>query len=141
MVFAAYPTNSGNLVLIDIDTFLPQLVNKAKQTNTKVIMSIGGAGLASKGFVTLTLKSENQQRFVDNVAKLVERYQLDGIDIDFTLDRGFEAHKILIGLPTYGIHFKDGNVMNTEQVGYNNIVAQMKNDLSKITTGKQRNLF
>jgi chitinase len=236
VAFTAYPLDDGNINVEEVASILPEIVKKAHQTNTKVILSIGGAGIASKGFVNLTKNKSSQNRFIKEVTKLISIYNIDGIDIDweywtyqtelgkggndpiesrrlvellrslrdslgkgfllttdivaghwygpqflpeiqrhvdyvnlmafdftgpwggskiahhadyptfkkaidFTVDRGFQPNKILIGLPAYGIHFEDGKAINGKHIDYREIVSQMSQDTETLEKGKLDNLF
>jgi chitinase len=48
-----------------------------------VIISVGGNGEAGKGFLALTQRKTAQQNFISNIVNYVERYGLDGVDIDW----------------------------------------------------------
>ena len=82
-VVAIYPLDNGLLNTVDADAVLPALLAGAKANNKKVIISIGGAGAAGKGFLALTKNPQTQQTFINQVVSYVARHQLDGVDIDW----------------------------------------------------------
>lgn len=58
-------------------------VNKVHQAGKKVLISVGGAAypMCAGNWATL-LKGDNRQSTIKNLLHFIERYQLDGIDID-----------------------------------------------------------
>lgn len=71
------PDTTGNFNLeLAIDT----LIKKAHDKNVKVLASIGGGG--SHEYYHQLLDNENRKTFINNVVYLVNRYHLDGIDVD-----------------------------------------------------------
>ena len=81
-ISGVFPTDEG-LLTQDADSFIQELVSLCHQNNKKVILSIGGAGLSSKGFIEITKDSAKFARFVGTVVRYVHVYGLDGIDIDW----------------------------------------------------------
>lgn len=49
----------------------------------EVIVSVGGGNGGSAGFSDMALTPEGRHRFVESAVAVVERYKLDGIDIDW----------------------------------------------------------
>ena len=49
----------------------------------QVLVSVGGGGMGSAGFSELALSAEGRRRFVDSAVSIVERYDLDGVDVDW----------------------------------------------------------
>jgi chitinase len=60
-------------------------LNSLKQTNPalQVVVSVGGGGEGSAGFSDMAFTAEGRRRFVDSAIAAVEKYNLDGIDIDW----------------------------------------------------------
>lgn len=82
-LFAAFPESDGSIITEHIDGFASEVITKAKQQGKKVILSIGGAGEASKGYLVATRTPEVRKTLVNNIVEIVKRYDLDGIDIDW----------------------------------------------------------
>lgn len=72
-VFLPYPNASSTL------TQLQAL--KAKNPRLKILVSVGGWG--ADGFSDAALTEESRERFSRSVIALMERYALDGIDLDW----------------------------------------------------------
>lgn len=49
----------------------------------QVLISVGGGGIGSAGFSELALTAEGRHRFVESAMRVVERYNLDGVDVDW----------------------------------------------------------
>lgn len=60
-------------------------LNSLKQENPdlQVVISVGGGGEGSIGFSDMAVTAEGRRRFVDSAVATVEKYSLDGIDIDW----------------------------------------------------------
>jgi GH18 family chitinase len=88
------PDTSGNFNLeLAIDT----LIKKAHDKNVKVLASIGGGG--SHEYYKKLLKDDNRKAFINNVEFLLNRYDLDGIDVDLEgSDIGDNYEKFVTGL-------------------------------------------
>jgi chitinase len=56
-----------------------------KKINPKleVVVSVGGGGDGSAGFSDMAITPEGRRRFVDSAIAVIDRYNLDGIDIDW----------------------------------------------------------
>lgn len=65
---------------LTIDT----LIKKAHQKNVKVLASIGGGG--SHEYYHALLEKDKRKFFINNLISLVQRYDLDGIDVDIEDD-------------------------------------------------------
>jgi chitinase len=59
-----------------------QLVADAHQAGVKVILSLGGWGW-DKQFTAIVSKSASEDRYVDAVMAIVDKYDYDGIDLDW----------------------------------------------------------
>lgn len=71
----ATPAAAANLaVLTGLKTRNPAL---------QVVVSVGGGGAGSAGFSDMAVTAEGRRKFVDSAMALVEKYNLDGIDIDW----------------------------------------------------------
>lgn len=82
-VAGIYPKEDGSLLTENVDSFLQELVTKSHANGKKVVISIGGAGNASQGFIAITKNQEKIDFFIKNVSNYVDRYHLDGVDIDW----------------------------------------------------------
>lgn len=235
-ITGVYPREDGSLQTENADTYMHSLVSAAHANGKKVILSIGGAGSASAGFLKITHSSEKRSVFVNNLAQYVKKYSLDGIDIDwehwtyqselnrggqdpveslqlvdlikvlrqqfakpflltvdiapgdwlggqyrvelqdhadfinlmafdftgawktskvgyhsdlptfnkaleYALNRGFKAEKIIVGLPAYGIEFINGKNSEISKIDFNEIVKMLGGDSSKLARSKTGNLF
>src|SRR5690348_12033579 len=49
----------------------------------QILVSVGGGGNGSAGFSDMASTAEGRKRFIDSAVALVEKYGLDGIDIDW----------------------------------------------------------
>lgn len=85
----AIPAKSGDtLIPLRDDTKLKSLVQMGKSTNTKVFISIGGWGIGDGGgddtrFHEMAETSEGRARFIKNTMDFVNKYDLDGVDLDW----------------------------------------------------------
>lgn len=87
------PDVEGNIVSTDPeldDRELPKIVEAAHSDGCKVLLAVGG-WLGSKEFPELASKKETRENFAQNCRDLVEKYNLDGIDIDWEFP-GYEPH-------------------------------------------------
>ncbi|WP_422359833.1 glycosyl hydrolase family 18 protein [Reichenbachiella sp.] len=82
-IASIYPKNDGNLYSEEADRFIRKIVTEAHEQNKKVIISVGGAGEGSKGFLSITSTSEIQRKFIERLIAYIDLYDLDGIDIDW----------------------------------------------------------
>jgi chitinase len=58
----------------------------------EVVVSVGGGGEGSAGFSDMAITSQGRHRFVDSAIDVIERYNLDGIDIDWEYPGYTHAH-------------------------------------------------
>ncbi len=90
------PDTTGNFnQYLAIDT----LIKKAHNKKVKVLASIGGGG--SHTYYAALLEDDKRKMFIDNLFSLVERYNLDGIDVDLEgsdIDKNYE--KFVVELAT-----------------------------------------
>ncbi|WP_261595264.1 glycoside hydrolase family 18 protein [Pseudoalteromonas holothuriae] len=82
-ISSIYPMSTGELHSQEADLFLDTLVSLAHSKDKKVIISVGGAGKGSQGFVELYKNHERVTEFVSNLLLYVEHHKIDGIDIDW----------------------------------------------------------
>lgn len=98
----AHPTKDGN-VLLNGDTALGNLraiVNEADKTNTKVMLAIGGwyhmeGGESYPYFKEAISNPASRTKLVQELKKIVQAEQLDGIDVDFEHPRSIQDAKNL----------------------------------------------
>lgn len=235
-VSSIYPLPSGQLNTEEADEFIDSLVSLAHAKGKKVIVSIGGAGEGSRGFVEISKNAELVDLFVTNLMAYVERHKIDGIDIDweywtyqsvngkggndpiesrqlvdlvkrikadsspntlitvdimagywvgeqylpelqeyadyvnlmafdftgawpesrigyhsdfdtfvkaieFVLARGFNKEQILVGIPAYGIEFKDGKNESIQHHAYRSIVDKLNNNSAALAKAKINNIY
>lgn len=80
---ACAPTAEGASAPMVTDAELRALVASAHHSNTKIIASLGGAVIPPcGGDWTKLLAAQSRDKVVASVLNLVDRYNLDGIDID-----------------------------------------------------------
>jgi len=75
------PDRGGNF---DQNLAIDTLIKKAHQKNVKVLASIGGGG--SHEYFHKLLENDKRKFFINNLISLVQRYDLDGIDVDIEGD-------------------------------------------------------
>jgi chitinase len=49
----------------------------------QVLISVGGGGNGSAGFSDMAITAEGRKRFIDSAVEMLEKYQLDGVDVDW----------------------------------------------------------
>ncbi len=81
------PNADGTLVPIKKPERLKELVEKSHQNGVKVIIAVGGIRngneLMVTNFETLTASDKTTKVFVNEMAKFVDTYNLDGVEIDW----------------------------------------------------------
>lgn len=235
-ITGVYPKKDGSIQTENADIFMQSLVTAAHANGKKVILSIGGAGSASAGFLKITNSPATLSLFVKNLAAYVKQYSIDGIDIDweywtyqselnrggqdpvesqqlvdlikllrqqfgkpfiltvdiapgdwlggqyrvelqdhvdfvnlmafdftgawktskvgyhsdlstfnkaleYVLNRGFKAEKVIVGLPAYGIEFVEGKNTQVHKVDFKDIVKTLDGNSKKIAQSKFGNVF
>lgn len=80
----AVPTSDYDVKFIgwNSDSLLKSLVATAHSKNTKVAIAIGGWA-DSKYFSWAVANEANRNKFVANIARMVNQYGVDGVDIDW----------------------------------------------------------
>lgn len=58
-----------------------ELIKEAQSNNVEVLLSIGGGG--SKNFTAAILDSGARVNLINNLGRIVEKYGLDGVDVDY----------------------------------------------------------
>lgn len=78
--------SSGNNPTITTDASNNNLINTAVQTahaeGAKILISLGGAAGSNSGVYATALNSQNRSTFVTNLIDFIDKYDLDGIDVD-----------------------------------------------------------
>ncbi|MCP4322060.1 MAG: hypothetical protein GY787_09465 [Alteromonadales bacterium] len=82
-VSSIYPLPNGELNSKEADVFIDSIVSVAHSKGKKVIISVGGAGEGSRGFVEISKNEETIKKFVANLLSYVKQHRIDGIDIDW----------------------------------------------------------
>lgn len=77
------PRPDGALDTDSVEPYLAELVAQAHAHNNQVVVAIGGAKGYGDAFQQISIDPVKRARFVANVARLVNQYGLDGIDIDW----------------------------------------------------------
>ncbi|MDB5105250.1 MAG: Chitinase [Fibrobacteres bacterium] len=77
------PTVAGGLTEVD-GAVVSRLVKRAHENGVKVGMAVGGWNDGdTSGFEAMAASPEYRAKFIGNLMALVERYDLDGIDMDW----------------------------------------------------------
>lgn len=86
----AHPTKDGQLILNGDQalTNLRSMVSKARTSNTKVLLAVGGwfhlqGGESYPYFQSAIGNDSTRSRLVEELLRIVDTEQLDGIDVDF----------------------------------------------------------
>ena len=82
-IFAVHPNESAQLVSSDADVFIKEISLMAHSKGKKIVISIGGAGEASKAFLKVANDRGLRNTFAKNVARYVQDNHIDGVDIDW----------------------------------------------------------
>lgn len=82
-VFGVYPNSDGELLSAEADKFLAPLVSLAHSKGKEIIVSVGGAGEASKAFRKVAQNDELRIKFAKYISSYVSRNKLNGVDIDW----------------------------------------------------------
>lgn len=98
---------------------------KSQNADTKIILSVGGA--FADGFCQASRTAENRRAFVEELIKIVERLQLDGVDMDWEFP-GSAA----LGIESCKNCKKDYILLLTE------IKKQLKDRLLTVAVGSNR---
>jgi chitinase len=56
---------------------------KKANPSLQILISVGGGGNGSAGFSDMAITAEGQKKFVDSAMAMVEKYELDGVDVDW----------------------------------------------------------
>ncbi len=95
---------------------LQQIVDLAHQKGVKVLISVGGWGWDSQ-FEALAATSQTRQAFVDGVVKIVDQYQLDGVDIDWEYpDPGASSQNFLLLMKALRAALPQGKLLSAAVV-------------------------
>ncbi|PGG98249.1 chitinase [Blastomyces parvus] len=91
--------------------YLRALVQRKRDSQVKVLLSIGGGGKGSKNFAAVAGNPEAVERFLSSTTELANKFNLDGFDINWehpeTLEQGYDYNTLLYRLrqkfpsPTY----------------------------------------
>ena len=67
----------------DAENLLALTALRKRAPQLQVLISVGGGGEGSVGFSDMALTQEGRRRFIDSAVPVVEKYSLDGVDIDW----------------------------------------------------------
>jgi GH18 family chitinase len=76
------PVSSGELKLLNQERLI-SLADSAQAHQVKLHLSIGGASQGSKGWTEITSDPSLSRRFIQNILTFVQKYELDGINLDW----------------------------------------------------------
>ncbi len=82
-IASVYPLPDGRLHTTAVDPLITSVVQQAHQRGKKVLLSVGGVGEGSKGFLQIMKQPAALAAFLDNIEQYARRHQVDGIDIDW----------------------------------------------------------
>ncbi len=77
----AWPTANGDLQY-DYDFLNLSLIQKTHHAHRKILLSLGGA-TNSDGFSPMAADDNARSRFIEKVVNFIQKYQYDGVDIDW----------------------------------------------------------
>ena len=78
------PANGdGGIVISNVSLMKKVVALKDKNPKLKVLLMIGGWGMAADGFSMMARDSKKRTTFCQSVKSLLEQYKLDGVDIDW----------------------------------------------------------
>ena len=78
------PNSDGSLQSLANAGKLQAIVSRAKTEGVKVLIAVGGwNGGNDSAFTTLAANESSRSAFIDNLMDFVERYDLDGVDMDW----------------------------------------------------------
>ena len=101
--FSVEMTPKGDIIALD-RLPRPELLSEAREAasrhGTKLLLCLGGNG-RSGGFSVMVRNSKNRKRFLDNLVKLLDTYQLDGVDYNweypgYRMGKGYLAEKEIL---------------------------------------------
>ncbi|EGC46163.1 chitinase [Histoplasma capsulatum var. duboisii H88] len=87
--------------------YLRALVHRKRDSKVKVLLSIGGGGnggdiVGSRNFAAVAASPAAVERFLSSAADLMNKFQLDGLDINWehpeTLEQGYDYNTLLYRL-------------------------------------------
>ncbi|BBN83840.1 chitinase [Pseudoalteromonas sp. A25] len=61
--------------------------------------------------------------------------------IDFVIAQGFDKNKLIVGLPSYGIQFIDGDNKQIKHIAYADILKQLDTNKTQLISGKYKNIY
>lgn len=76
-----------------IDAFRESNLLKARNDKLKILLWVGG-GDESYGFPEMISTHETRRMFIQSVKSILEKYSLDGIDLDFEFPNGSNSQRI-----------------------------------------------
>ncbi|MCT4595152.1 MAG: glycosyl hydrolase family 18 protein [Anaeromicrobium sp.] len=81
------PGEDGSLIGIEKPEKLKELVEKSHKNNVEVLIAVGGWSYKNialdPNFEKMAGSSETRKKFIDNIIKFVDQYDLDGVEIDW----------------------------------------------------------
>ena len=78
------PANGdGGIVISNVSLMKKVVALKDRNPKLKVLLMIGGWGMAADGFSMMARDSKKRTTFCQSVKSLLEQYKLDGVDIDW----------------------------------------------------------
>ncbi len=78
------PTSNGGVTMIENPQRLEEVVSKAHANDVKVGIAVGGwSNLKNEDFQEMASEPRYRQNFISNVLLLLEKYHLDGVDVNW----------------------------------------------------------
>ncbi|KMY50281.1 glycoside hydrolase family 18 protein [Peribacillus loiseleuriae] len=135
----AHPTKDGGL-LLNGETALNNLrvmVSKAHMHDTKVILAVGGwyhiqGGESYEYFKSAIANPVSRYKLINELVSIVDRENLDGIDIDFEHPRSWEDAQDLasfIKVLSEKLHDKDKELSTAVQAKINSVTGSEINNV------------
>jgi len=101
--FSLEMTPKGDIIALDRlprPELMTEARNSATRHGTKLLLCLGGNG-RSGGFSVMVRNSKNRKRFVENLVKLLNTYELDGVDYNweypgYRMGKGYMEEKEIL---------------------------------------------
>ena len=101
--FSAEMTPKGDIIALDRlprQELMKEARSAATRYGTKLLLCLGGNG-RSGGFSVMVRNSKNRKRFVENLVKLLNTYELDGVDYNweypgYRMGKGYMEEKEIL---------------------------------------------
>ena len=86
--------------LQDVQKYL-LTINQIRKTGTRVVLSLGGGGANLIKWSNMAMTAESRLKFAQSCLEIVEKYHLDGIDVDWEYPGYGEGTDVEVDRPNY----------------------------------------